>query len=164
MSDSMSYAMMVILTLVLGILLQLAWGRLSNHLQKIRLNDRLDEVSIAIGINARKQENYDSANEYLKGKFSPSKFENRATDAIGSAIAVIHFPISIAITVWYFAMVAGRIFGFMYIESLLLWAPMFMQLALSVSILIISVLAKAIFGRYPGEAKGFNKEYIKTIR
>ncbi|EEY5793965.1 superinfection exclusion protein A, partial [Escherichia coli] len=26
------------------------------------------------------------------------------------------------------------------------------------------VFIKIVFGRYPGEAKGFNKEFIKTIK
>lgn len=163
-SDSMSYAVLVAATLFLGIGLQIAWLFFSNFIKRKRLESRISEVSIAIGKNAKNPENEAYVLNYLKEKFSPERFENRITDALGLIISVIHIPLSLLITVWYFAMIAGRIFGFMNIEPVVLWVPMILQLLLSIAIFIFSVFIKIVFGRYPGEANGFNKEFIKTIK
>lgn len=164
MSDSISYALLVITTLTIGIAMQIAWRFFVSFIQMKRLEARYDEVSIAIGHNARNSDNEQLTIGYLKDKFSPSKFENRITDALDLIIYIIHFPISILITAFYFAMVAGRIFEFWNMEPLLLWAPMFLQLTLSIAIYLISITTKVIFGRYPGEARGFNKTYARTIK
>lgn len=163
-SDSMSYAVLVAATLFMGIGLQIAWFFFSSFIKRKRIESRISEISIAIGKNAENPENEACALNYLKEKFSPEKFENRITDALGLVISVIHTPLSLLITVWYFAMIAGRIFGLMNIEPVVLWVPMILQLLLSVAIFIFSVFIKIVFGRYPGEAKGFNKEFIKTIK
>ncbi|HDL6959122.1 TPA: superinfection exclusion protein A [Yersinia enterocolitica] len=164
MSDSISYAVLVAATLFLGIGLQIAWSFFSNFLKGKRLESRMSDASVAIGKNAKNPENEAYALNYLKEKFSSERFENRITDALGLVILAVHTLLSLMITVWYFAMIAGRIFGFMDIEPIILWAPMILQLLLSIAILIFSVFIKIIFGRYPGEAKGFNKEFIKTIK
>ncbi|EAB4220150.1 superinfection exclusion protein A, partial [Salmonella enterica] len=106
MSDSMSYAVLVAATLFLGIGLQIAWLFFSNFIKRKRLESRISEVSIAIGKNAKNPENEAYVLNYLKEKFSPERFENRITDALGLIISVIHIPLSLLITVWYFAMIA----------------------------------------------------------
>lgn len=164
MSDSMSYAVLVVTTLFLGIALQIALSFLSMFLKRKRAESLMSEASVAIGENAKNPENEACALNYLKEKFSPGKFENRITDAIGFLILVIHRPLSLLITVWYFTMIAGRIFGFMDVEDIWLWVPMVLQLLLSISIYIFSVLVQIVFGRYPGEAKSFNKALTKTIK
>lgn len=164
MTESFSYAIMVAVTLTTGIALQVLWGLFANFLDKKRLEARLNEVSIAIGKNARSDENAPYTIEYLKNKLSPSKFENRITDAIGFGVTLIHWPLSIAITIFYVVMVLGRIFGFLYIETLALWIPMIMQITLNIAVMILAAFTRVIFGRYPGEAKAFNKEYAKTIK
>ncbi|HEI9848813.1 superinfection exclusion protein A [Serratia ureilytica] len=163
MHDSVIYSIHVILTLIIGIAIQIAWMKFSSHLEEKRMNDRIDEVSMAIGKSARNTENNEESLSYLRNKFSQAKFENRITDAIGTLIKVIHLPISIMITIWYFLMIAGKIFGFMPMEALALWIPMILQLALSIAVLVVSVFTKILFGRYPGEARGFNKELAKTL-
>lgn len=144
MSDSMSYAVLVAATLFLGIGLQIAWFFFSSFIKRKRIESRISEISIAIGKNAENPENEACALNYLKEKFSPEKFENRITDALGLVISVIHMPLSLLITVWYFAMIAGRIFGFMNIEPVVLWVPMILQLLLSVAIFIFSVFIKSL--------------------
>ncbi|MBH2720139.1 superinfection exclusion protein A [Serratia marcescens] len=163
MHDSVIYSIHVILTLIIGIAIQIAWMKFSSHLEEKRMNDRIDEVSMAIGKSARNTENNEESLSYLRNKFSQAKFENRITDAIGTLIKAIHLPISIMITIWYFLMIAGKIFGFMPMEALALWIPMILQLALSIAVLVVSVFTKILFGRYPGEARGFNKELAKTL-
>jgi hypothetical protein len=163
MHDSVTYSIHVILTLIIGIAIQIAWMKFSSHLEVKRMNDRIDEISMAIGKSARNTENNDESLSYLRNKFSQAKFENRITDAIGTLIKAIHLPISIMITIWYFLMIAGKIFGFMPMEALALWIPMILQLALSIAVLVVSVFTKILFGRYPGEARGFNKELAKTL-
>ncbi|MEL5655666.1 superinfection exclusion protein A [Serratia ureilytica] len=163
MHGSVIYSIHVILTLIIGIAIQIAWMKFSSHLEEKRMNDRIDEVSMAIGKSARNTENNEESLSYLRNKFSQAKFENRITDAIGTLIKAIHLPISIMITIWYFLMIAGKIFGFMPMEALALWIPMMLQLALSIAVLVVSVFTKILFGRYPGEARGFNKELSKTL-
>ncbi|MGQ5834446.1 superinfection exclusion protein A [Serratia sp. IR-2025] len=163
MHDSVIYSIHVILTLIIGIAIQIAWMKFSSHLEEKRMNDRIDEVSMAIGKSARNTENNEESLSYLRNKFSQAKFENRITDAIGILIKAIHLPISIMITIWYFLMIAGKIFGFMPMEALALWIPMILQLALSIAVLVVSIFTKILFGRYPGEARGFNKELAKTL-
>ncbi len=163
MHDSVIYSIHVILTLIIGIAIQIAWMKFSSHLEEKRMNDRIEEVSMAIGKSARNTENNEESLSYLRNKFSQAKFENRITDAIGSLIKAIHLPISIMITIWYFLMIAGKVFGFMPMEALALWIPMILQLALSIAVLVVSVFTKILFGRYPGEARGFNKELAKTL-
>ncbi|HGM5304236.1 TPA: superinfection exclusion protein A [Serratia marcescens] len=163
MHDSVIYSIHVILTLIIGIAIQIAWMKFSSHLEEKRMNDRIEEVSMAIGKSARNTENNEESLSYLRNKFSQAKFENRITDAIGALIKAIHLPISIMITIWYFLMIAGKVFGFMPMEALALWIPMILQLALSIAVLVVSVFTKILFGRYPGEARGFNKELAKTL-
>lgn len=163
MHDSVIYSIHVILTLIIGIAIQIAWMKFSSHLEEKRMNDRIEEVSMAIGKSARNTENNEESLSYLRNKFSQAKFENRITDAIGALIKAIHLPISIMITIWYFLMIAGKVFGFMPMEALALWIPMILQLALSMAVLVVSVFTKILFGRYPGEARGFNKELAKTL-
>ncbi|WP_444859193.1 superinfection exclusion protein A [Serratia sp. (in: enterobacteria)] len=163
MHDSVIYSIHVILTLIIGIAIQIAWMKFSSHLEEKRMNDRIEEVSMAIGKSARNTENNEESLSYLRNKFSQAKFENRITDAIGALIKAIHLPISIMITIWYFLMIAGKVFGFMPMEALALWIPMILQLALSIAVLVVSVFTKILFGRYPGEARGFNKELAKIL-
>lgn len=163
MHDSVIYSIHVILTLIIGIAIQIAWMKFSSHLEEKRMNDRIEEVSMAIGKSARNTDNNEESLSYLRNKFSQAKFENRITDAIGALIKAIHLPISIMISIWYFLMIAGKIFGFMPMEALALWIPMILQLALSIAVLVVSVFTKILFGRYPGEARGFNKELAKTL-
>ncbi len=163
MHDSVIYSIHVILTLIIGIAIQIAWMKFSSHLEEKRMNDRIEEVSMAIGKSARNTENNEESLSYLRNKFSQAKFENRISDAIGTLIKAIHLPISIMITIWYFLMIAGKVFGFMPMEALALWIPMILQLALSIAVLVVSVFTKTLFGRYPGEARGFNKELAKTL-
>ncbi|OKP52159.1 superinfection exclusion protein A [Serratia marcescens] len=163
MHDSVIYSIHVILTLIIGIAIQIAWMKFSSHLEEKRMNDRIEEVSMAIGKSARNTENNEESLSYLRNKFSQAKFENRITDAIGALIKAIHLPISIMITIWYFLMIAGKVFGFMPMEAMALWIPMILQLALSIAVLVVSVFTKILFGRYPGEARGFNKELAKTL-
>ena len=163
MHDSVIYSIHVILTLIIGIAIQIAWMKFSSHLEEKRMNDRIEEVSMAIGKSARNTENNEESLSYLRNKFSQAKFENRITDAIGTLVKAIHLPISIMITIWYFLMIAGKVFGFMPMEALALWIPMILQLALSIAVLVVSVFTKILFGRYPGEARRFNKELAKTL-
>lgn len=162
-SDSMYFALMVVVTLVLGVAMQIAWLLFSNYLDNKRTNARYSEISVAIGINAKTPENEGLVIDYLKNKLSPLKFENRITDAIGAFFKFTIYFFSAVITVVYLSMILGRIFGFWNVEVVLLWVPMILQLLINISALVLSVIVKILFGRYPSEASSFNKKYAKTL-
>ncbi|UAN59652.1 superinfection exclusion protein A [Serratia sp. JSRIV004] len=163
MSDSMYFALLVAATMVIGIAMQIAWIFFSNYLERRRLDARFSEISIAIGKNSQRPENSGLVIDYLKNKFSPSKFENRITDAIGFAFKVTIYFLSAAITILYLSMIFGRIFDFWNVEPVLLWMPMILQLTINIFLLVLSVIVKILFGRYPTEASSFNKSYAKTL-
>ncbi|HHQ6631934.1 TPA: superinfection exclusion protein A [Serratia fonticola] len=164
MSDSMSFTLLVAATLVLGIATQIAWISFFNYLERKRLEARYSEISVAIGKNSQHSGNERLALDYLKNKFSPSKFENRITDAIGLTFTVTFYFLSVIISILYLSMIAGRIFGFWNAEPALLWMPMILQFLLNISLLVLSVIVKILFGRYPTEASSFNKSYAKTLK
>ncbi|HHQ4311832.1 TPA: superinfection exclusion protein A [Serratia fonticola] len=164
MSDSMYFALNVVATLVLGIAMHVAWIFFFNYLESKRLDARSSEISVAIGANSQQPGNEGLAIDYLKNKFSPSKFENRITDAIGFIFKLTICFLGSIITILYLSMISGRIFGFWNVEPILLWVPMILQLLLNISLLVLSVIVKILFGRYPTEASSFNKSYAKTLR
>ncbi|MGQ6015082.1 superinfection exclusion protein A [Serratia sp. IR-2025] len=163
MSDSTYFALMVVVTLVLGVAMQIAWLLFSNYLDNKRTNARYSEISVAIGINAKTPENEEIVIDYLKNKLSPLKFENRITDAIGAFFTFTIYFFSAIITIVYLSMILGRVFGFWNAEVALLWVPMILQLLINISALVLSVIVKILFGRYPSEASLFNKKYAKTL-